>query len=90
MYVDTTGEGPFLGVGAPNILIGLVQDEADYDTYFLTKNNLGDDYATADSNEPAGRLKVNEAFAGSSPKLAVIAKSELYFSRPTDRFASHF
>jgi len=90
MYVDTTGEGPFLGVGAPNILIGLVQDETDYDTYFLTKNNLGDDYATADSNEPGGRLKVNEAFAGNTPKLAVIAKSELYFSRPTDRFASHF
>lgn len=88
MYVDTTGNDPFLGVGAPNILIGLVQDEADYDTYFLAKTNVEDDYTTAKSQEPEGRLKVNEAFADG--ELAVLAKSELYFSRPTDKFASHF
>lgn len=81
-YVDTTGKGPFLGVGAPNLLIGLVQDEDDFDTYYTNDRNV------ADSREPAGRLKLNEALADA--ELAVIAKSELYFSRPTDSFASHF
>jgi hypothetical protein len=81
-YVDTTGKGPFLGVGAPNLLIGLVQDEADFDTYYTNDRNV------ADSEEPAGRLKLNEALA--DQELAVIAKSELYFSRPTDKFAAHF
>jgi hypothetical protein len=76
-YVDTTGKGPFLGVGAPNLLIGLVQDEGDYDSTTTV--------------EPTGRLGLNEAFAGDDGgRLAVLAKSELYFSRPTDKFASHF
>ncbi|GJM05070.1 MAG: hypothetical protein DHS20C09_10610 [marine bacterium B5-7] len=88
MYVDTTGNAPFLGVGAPNVLLGLVQDEADFDTYYLAKTNLEDDYTTANSREPSGRLQVNEAFA--DQELAVLSKSELYFSRPTDIFASHF
>jgi hypothetical protein len=88
MYVDTTGKGPFLGIGAPNLLIGLVQDEKDYDTYFLAKTNPDDDYTTAASREPGGRLKLKQAFA--DDELAVVAKSELYFSRPTDKFASHF
>lgn len=88
MYVDTTGNAPFLGVGAPFVLLGLVQDEADFDTYHLAKTNLDDDYTTANSREPTGRLQVNEAFA--DEELAVLTKSELYFSRPTDTFASHF
>ncbi len=88
MYVDTTGNAPFLGVGAPNLLLGLVQDEPDFNTYYLAKTNLGADYTTANSREPSGRLQVNEAFADN--ELAVLTKSELYFSRPTDVFASHF
>jgi putative Flp pilus-assembly TadE/G-like protein len=83
-YVDTTGKGPFLGVGAPNLLLGLVQDEADYDTYYLNS----DDGSTGNSVEPAGRLKLNEALA--DQELAVLSKSELYFSRPTDSLATHF
>tara|TARA_R110002072_G_scaffold32211_5_gene98610 strand:+ start:2094 stop:4115 length:2022 start_codon:yes stop_codon:yes gene_type:complete len=88
MYVDTTDNAPFLGVGAPYVLLGLVQDEADFNTYYLAKTNLADDYTTANSSEPSGRLQVNEAFA--DQELAVLSKSELYFSRPTDVFASHF
>ncbi len=88
MYVDTTGNAPFLGVGAPFLLLGLVQDEPDFNTYHLAKTNLDDDYTTANSREPTGRLQVNEAFADN--ELAVLTKSELYFSRPTDIFASHF
>ncbi len=85
-YVDTTGKGPFLGIGAPSLLIGMVQDEADYDTYYKTDKSVVDSAA-----EPEGRLRLNEAFASpTDAKLAVLAKSELYFSRPTDKFASHF
>lgn len=74
-YVDTTGNESFLGVGAPNLLIGLVQDEPDFDS-------------TTTYNEPTGRFGLNEALADG--ELAVLAKSELYFSRPTDSLASHF
>lgn len=81
-YVDTTGNGPFLGIGAPNLLIGLVQDETDYDTFYKNDGSIGT------SDEPEGRLKLNEALADN--ELAVISKSELYFSRPTDSLASHF
>ena len=81
-YVDTTGKGPFLGIGAPNLLIGLVQDEADFDTY--RKN----DGSVENSREPGGRLRMNEALGDN--ELGVLSKSELYFSRPTDSLASHF
>ncbi len=81
-YVDTTGKGPFLDIGAPYILLGLVQDESDYDTYY--KN----DGTVENSQEPAGRLRLNESLA--DDELAVLAKSEVYFARPTDALASHF
>jgi hypothetical protein len=82
-YVDTTGKGPFLGVGAPNLLMGLVQDEdPDFDTFYTNDGNIGT------SEEPEGKLKLNEAMA--DKELAALSKSELYFSRPTDSLASHF
>ncbi len=74
-YVDTTGNESFLGVGAPNLLIGLVQDEPDYDS-------------TTTYAEPSGRFGLTENLA--DQELAVLAKSELYFSRPTDSLAAHF
>ena len=82
-YVDTTGNESFLGVGAPNLLIGLVQDVGDYDTYYEADRSV-----RASAAEPGGRFSLNEAFA--DQELAVLAKSELYFSRPTDSLASHF
>ena len=72
-YVDTTGGGGFLGIGAPNLIIGLVLDEGDFD-----KNASG----TAKQPEPTGRFGLTEDLADG--ELAVIAKSELYFSRPVD------
>lgn len=75
-YVDTnSGHESFMGVGAPNIIIGLVQDEPDFDS-------------TTTSTEPSGRFALNEALA--DDELAVISKSELYFARPTDSLAVHF
>jgi putative Flp pilus-assembly TadE/G-like protein len=73
-FVDTTGNDSMLGVGAPNLIIALVQDESDFDS--------------TTASEPGGRFQLNEALADG--ELAVMAKSELYFSRPTDRLASHF
>ncbi len=81
-YVDTTGKGPFLGIGAPNLLIGLVQDEADFNTYRRNDGNVDN------SNDLGGRLDMNEALGDN--ELGVLAKSELYFARPTDSLASHF
>lgn len=74
-YYDTTDNDPLLDIGAPNLLIGLVQDEDDFDS-------------TTTYAEPTGRFSLNEAFA--DEELAVIAKSQVYFARPTDRLASHF
>jgi hypothetical protein len=83
-YVDTTGKQSFLEIGAPNLVIALIQKEdPDYDTY-----HSADRTKVYDSEEPAGRLRLNEAFA--DDELAVVAKSELYFSRPSDKFAMHF
>lgn len=74
-YVDSnSGHESFMGVGAPNIIIGLVQDEPDFDS--------------TTTSEPTGRFALTENLADN--ELAVIAKSELYFSRPTDRLAIHF
>ena len=72
-YVDTTGNGSFLGIGAPNLLIGLVLDEDDFD-----QNAAG----TGVETEPTGQFRLTEALA--DEELAVIAKAELYFSRPSD------
>ncbi len=77
-FVDTTGNESFLGIGAPYLIIGLVLDESDYD--------LGRDGTK--ENEPVGRLALTEKIA--DQELAVVAKSEVYFSRPTDNKATHF
>jgi putative Flp pilus-assembly TadE/G-like protein len=73
-FVDTTGNESLLGVGAPNLIIGLIQNETDFDS--------------TTTSEPSGRFGLSEAMADN--ELAVMAKSELYFSRPTDRLATHF
>ena len=76
-YVDTTGNESFLGIGAPNILIGLVLDEEDFD-----QNSAG----TGTEREPTGNFELTEGLA--DDEIAVISKAELYFSRPLD--VSHF
>ncbi|MFT5131648.1 MAG: hypothetical protein ACI9SC_000107 [Gammaproteobacteria bacterium] len=72
-YVDTTGNESFLGIGAPNLLIGLVLDENDFD-----QNASGNGV----ENEATGQFQLTEDLA--DQELAVIAKAELYFSRPSD------
>ncbi len=71
-YVDTTGNSSFLDIGAPNLIIGLVLDEPDFD-----KANNG-----RTEKEPIGRFEITEDLA--DDELAVISKSEVYFKRPTD------
>lgn len=68
-FVDTTGNKSFLGIGAPNLIIGLVEDEKDFDSTTLAP-------------EPTGRFSLKEAMA--DHELAAISKAELYFSRPND------
>ncbi len=76
-YVDSnSGHESFMGVGAPNVIIGLVQDEPDFDS------------TTPANSEPTGRFSLTEDLA--DDELAVLSKSELYFARPTDNLASHF
>ena len=72
-YVDTTGNTSFLGIGAPNLLIGLVLDEGDFD-----QNAAG----TGSEIEPTGQFQLTEDLA--DQELGAIAKAELYFSRPSD------
>ena len=74
-FVDTTGNESLFGIGAPNLLIGLVQDESDFD-------------GTALAPEPTGRFSLREAMADN--ELAAISKAELYFSRPTDSMVPYF
>ena len=93
-YVDTNkNQGPFLDTLAPNLLLGLVQKKDDFDTYQTTrsrndvKNKI---FQTQDSIKQSGRLEVQDTFA--DDELAVLSKSEVYFSRPSgnDRFGRHF
>ncbi len=78
-YVDTTGtESTLFGFGAPMMLVGLVLDEPDFD-----QNNAG-----ATEPEPTGNLAITEQLA--DQELGALAKSEVYFKRPTDLHAVHF
>jgi len=68
-YVDTTGADETLfGFGAPNLIIGLVLDDTDFDTGF------------EGSGAPRGRFALTHGFA--DDEIAVIAKSTLQFKRP--------
>jgi hypothetical protein len=75
-YVDTTGNTSFFGIGAPNLIVGLVLDDDDFN------RSVGG----GAEKLPAGRMGVTDALADN--ELAVLSKSELYFSRPLD--VSHF
>ena len=71
----------------------MVQKKDDFDTYQTTrsrndvKNKI---FQTQDSIKQSGRLEVQDTFA--DDELAVLSKSEVYFSRPSgnDRFGRHF
>jgi hypothetical protein len=90
MYVDstgnTTGNGSMPVFGAPALFIGLVLDKDEF---------KWDATGQPPVNPPSGRFDVDEVFGGfnaldNDEEIAVLAKSDLYFKRPTDVRARHF
>ena len=77
-FVGVTGNDSFLGFGAPNLVIGVVQDEGDYD-----KGASGQP-----ERESSGRFTLTEAMA--DQEIGAIAKSQVQFKRPTDIKAKYF
>ncbi len=77
-FVGVTGNDSFLGFGAPNLVIGVVQDERDYDQGASGQAE----------NEASGRFTLTEAMA--DQQLGAIAKSQVMFKRPTDIKARYF
>ncbi|RME34385.1 MAG: hypothetical protein D6786_05065 [Gammaproteobacteria bacterium] len=78
-FVGVTGtEQTYDGYGAPFLIVGVVQDEGDYD-----KGASGQP-----EREPAGRFTLTERLA--DREIAAIAKGELHFKRPTDIKAKYF
>ncbi len=78
-YIDTTGSEPLAKMGGPLLIVGLQMGEDDFDTAHY------DDHGGA---EPAGQFTLDEAFGAGD--MTAIAKSEVYFDRPLDRFVDYF
>ncbi len=79
-YFDTAGEDedpPLRGAGGSNLLVGVVLDETDFD-----ETNPARGGSSQKAVEPTGRFEITEKMA--SNQLHAIAKSEVYFKRPTD------
>ncbi len=66
-----------LGFMAPYLVIGLVKEDADIRTIDKILNS-----------NPSRKIHLDNNFQDS--EMAAIAKSEVYFSRPTDPLAGHF
>ncbi len=76
-YIDTAMNNPIHGSGGPNVVIGVTLSEANFDL----KNPVPGQPDTTE-NEPTGRFATTERMANN--QLHAIAKSEVYFDRPTD------
>ena len=76
-FMDTTNSTPLLGSGGANLVVGVVLDETEFDL----GNPVPGQPATAEV-EPVGRFQLTEKMA--NEQLSVLAKSEVYFKRPTD------
>jgi hypothetical protein len=76
-YVDTADVRPLYGSGGPNLVVGVVLGESEFDL-----GNASAGGTRSKEVEPAGRLELTEKFA--NQQLSVLAKSEVYFRRPTD------
>ena len=76
-YMDTLNNNPIHGSGGPNIVLGVTLSEADFDL-----KNPTPGLSDTPENEPTGRFATTERMANN--QLHAIAKSEVYFDRPTD------
>ena len=85
-YIDTTEEDSVFGSGGPFILTGLRIGEADYTTELYDDSGGGAAPSGIDGDRVDFRLR--EGF--SNNVMSVVAKSEVHFKRPLDRFAPYF
>jgi putative Flp pilus-assembly TadE/G-like protein len=76
-YIDTANNNPIQGSGGPNLVLGVTLSEANFDL-----KNPAPGQPQANETEPEGRFKINERMANN--EIHAIAKSEVYFKRPTD------
>ena len=78
-YIDTTGSEPLAKMGGPLLIVGLQLGEEDFET---------DHYDDHGGNEPTGGFALDEAFGAGD--MTAIAKSEVYFDRPLDKYVPYF
>lgn len=76
-FTDTADVRPLFGTGGPNLVVGLVLGETDFDLGNATAGGI-----RSKEVEPIGRLELTDKFA--NDQLSVLAKSEVYFKRPSD------
>lgn len=78
-YVDTAKDSaPLQGSGGPNLVVGVVLEEREFDL----GNPVPGGGPPQPEVEPVGRFQITEKMA--SDQLHVLAKSEVYFKRPSD------
>jgi hypothetical protein len=76
-YIDTANNNPLQGSGGPNLVVGVVLEETEFDM----ANPVTGQPPTAEV-EPTGRFQLTEKLA--RQQLSVLSKSEVQFKRPTD------
>ncbi len=76
-FTDTQDVRPLYGTGGPNLVVGVVMGETEFDLANPTTGGT-----RSKEVEPTGRLELTDRFA--NRQLSVLAKSEVYFRRPTD------
>lgn len=76
-FTDTADVRPLYGTGGPNLLVGVVLGESEFDLANPTAGGV-----RSKEVEPTGRLELTDKFA--NQQLSVLSKSEVYFKRPTD------
>lgn len=76
-FMDTHDVRPLYRTGGPNLVLGVVLGETEFDLANPTAGGT-----RSKEVEPTGRLELTDKFA--NQQLSVLAKSEVYFKRPTD------
>ncbi|MEX2524204.1 MAG: pilus assembly protein TadG-related protein [Gammaproteobacteria bacterium] len=76
-YVDTANNNPLSFSGGPSLVVGVMLGESEFDLA-----NPAPGQPAGPENEPTGRFQITEELA--NDQIHVLAKSEVYFKRPTD------
>ncbi len=76
-YTDTANNRPLQGSGGANLVVGAILGETEFNL-----SNPAPGQPPKKEVLPAGRFQINDSLA--AEQLSVLAKSEVYFKRPTD------